>query len=325
MKKLEPMVSIICTAYNHEKYIRQCLDGFIMQKTDFTFEVLIHDDASTDGTADIIREYESLYPNIIKPIYQKENQYSKGIRIIKTFILPLAKGKYFAFCEGDDYWCDIDKLQKQVDFLEYHLDYSACVHNTEFQYLFTGKNVVRYDNKDKDLELSDCVYEGLQSFHMSSVMYRLEIRLKAPAFTTMMENVGVGDYPIAIYLALVGKIHYFGDVMSVYRCGTENSWTKRMKGNTKKRILLVESSLRTLHAANEYSNRQYNDIFYKAIKKRTYILYVLNEDFKNILKDKENFKKESCMFKIRVFLYAHFPFMKNIWRSFKKKVLKHDK
>lgn len=123
-----PLLSICCLAYNHAPYIRQCLDGFMMQKTDFAFEVLIHDDASTDGTADIIREYEAKYPDIIKPIYQTENQYSKGIKISGTYQFPRAKGKYIAMCEGDDYWIDPLKLQKQVDFLEANEDYSLCCH-----------------------------------------------------------------------------------------------------------------------------------------------------------------------------------------------------
>ena len=104
MKDNCPLVSICCITYNHAPYIRQCLDGFMMQQTNFTFEVLIHDDASTDGTADIIREYESKYPDIIKPIYQTENQYSKGVKVSATFNFPRAKGKYIAMCEGDDYW-----------------------------------------------------------------------------------------------------------------------------------------------------------------------------------------------------------------------------
>lgn len=121
-----PLVSICCVTYNHASYIRECLDGFMMQKTNFTFEVLIHDDASTDGTADIIKEYEIKYPGIIKPIYQIENQYSKGISPSVTFNFPRAKGKYIAMCEGDDYWTDPLKLQKQVDFLESHPDYVMC-------------------------------------------------------------------------------------------------------------------------------------------------------------------------------------------------------
>ena len=116
----EIMVSICCLTYNHEPYIRDCLEGFVNQKTNFKFEVIIHDDASTDKTADIIREYESKYPDIIKPIYQTENQYSQGIKFGKKYIYPKMRGKYVAFCEGDDYWCDNNKLQKQFDFFDFY-------------------------------------------------------------------------------------------------------------------------------------------------------------------------------------------------------------
>ena len=119
-------VSICCLAYNHEPYIRQCLDGFVMQKCNFTFEVLIHDDASKDKTASIIREYEAKYPDIIKPIYQTVNQYSIGVSATKKHNFPRSKGKYIAICEGDDYWTDPLKLQKQVDFLEANQNFSIC-------------------------------------------------------------------------------------------------------------------------------------------------------------------------------------------------------
>ena len=124
------MVSVCCLAYNHEPYIRDCLEGFVKQKTDFKYEVLIHDDASTDKTAEIIREYEDKYPELIKPIYQTENQWSKGVPLTNTFLYARANGKYYAICEGDDYWCDENKLQKQFDFMQAHPEYSACVHNS---------------------------------------------------------------------------------------------------------------------------------------------------------------------------------------------------
>ena len=107
-------VSVCCLVYNHEKYLRQCLDSLLMQETNFKYEILIHDDASTDGSADIIREYESKFPDIIKPIYQTENQYSKQVQISWTYQYPRARGKYLAWCEGDDFWSDKKKLQKQV-------------------------------------------------------------------------------------------------------------------------------------------------------------------------------------------------------------------
>ena len=132
------MVSVICNTYNHGPYVRDALEGFVTQQTNFPFEVLVHDDASTDNTADIIREYEAKYPEIIKPIYQTENQYSQKVRIDRTFQIPRITGKYVAVCEGDDYWTDPMKLQKQVDFLESHPDYSLCACSTVWQNLKTG-------------------------------------------------------------------------------------------------------------------------------------------------------------------------------------------
>ena len=125
-----PLVSIRCLVYNHEPFLRQCLDGFVMQQTTFPFEAIVHDDASTDGSAAIIREYAEKYPDIIKPIYETENQYHKHdgsiARILNAAMHP--QSKYIAVCEGDDYWTDPHKLQIQVDFLESHPDYSFSVH-----------------------------------------------------------------------------------------------------------------------------------------------------------------------------------------------------
>lgn len=128
MEQLPVIVSIRCLAYNHEPYIRECLEGFVMQQTNFRFEAIVHDDASTDGTADIIREYAEKYPDIIKPIFETENQYSKHDGSLGRIMRVACTGKYIAMCEGDDYWTDPLKLQKQVDFMEEHEDYSLCCH-----------------------------------------------------------------------------------------------------------------------------------------------------------------------------------------------------
>ena len=126
------LVSIVCLTYNHAPYIRQCLDGFLMQKCDFDFEVLIHDDASTDGTSDIIREYAKNYPHIVKPIFQTENQFTKGLQGVNMrFKFPRAKGKYIAMCEGDDYWTNPLKLKIQVDYLEENSDHVLSFHNVK--------------------------------------------------------------------------------------------------------------------------------------------------------------------------------------------------
>ena len=138
------IVSICSITYNHAPYIRQCLDGFLMQKTNFKYEILVHDDCSTDGTTEIIREYAKKYPNIIIPILQSVNQYQNGNkRILATFVFPKARGKYIALCEGDDYWTDPLKLQKQVDYMEKHEECGMCY--TKFDILLSSNNIILHD------------------------------------------------------------------------------------------------------------------------------------------------------------------------------------
>ena len=134
MKQEQPiLVAIHCLVYNHEPYLRDCLEGFVMQQTNFPFVAIVHDDASTDNSAAIIREYEEKYPDIIKPIYETENQYSRrdgSLGRIMNAAVDATGAKYVTMCEGDDYWTDPHKLQKQVDFLDAHPEYEyvLCCH-----------------------------------------------------------------------------------------------------------------------------------------------------------------------------------------------------
>ena len=129
----EPLVCIRCTTFKQERYIADCLEGFLIQETNFPFEVCIHDDASPDRTADIIREYEAKYPHIIKPLYETENQWSKNDGSFTRIVAGMLTRKYIAMCEGDDYWTDPHKLQTQIDFLESHPDYSLTFHDAEIK------------------------------------------------------------------------------------------------------------------------------------------------------------------------------------------------
>ena len=222
--KDEIMVSVCCLAYNHEQYIRDALDGFVSQKVDFKYEVFVHDDASTDRTPEIIREYAEKYPDIIKPIFQTENQYSKGVAISRDIIYPRTSGKYIALCEGDDYWCDEHKLQRQVDFLEAHEDYSACVHNTEELDCISGGKRALYDTKaDHDVTFAEVIQYGSAAFQTSSILCRRE-------YCFVPEGMHVehfDDYPRSAYLCLSGKVHRFKEIMSVYRLFATGSWTAR--------------------------------------------------------------------------------------------------
>ena len=223
MNNTIPLVSICCTTYNHVNYIRQCLDGFVIQKTKLPIEILIHDDASTDGTQDIIREYEAKYPNIIKPIYQKENQYSKGVKVSLVYNYSRAKGKYIALCEGDDYWTDPYKLQKQVDFLESHPDYVMCSHRFD-QYYEDGHRL----EKEKDDTFQGVDYDlrnligGKWLTQTLTVMYR-----RSALDLKQYERYGMSMDIILFYELLKhGKGYCFPEAMGVYRYHNGGVWSE---------------------------------------------------------------------------------------------------
>lgn len=227
------IVSIKCLVYNHAPYIRQCLDGFVMQKTNFAFEAIVHDDASTDGTQDIIREYAEKYPDVIKPIYETENQYSKRDgslrRIMNEAISPSTK--YIALCEGDDYWIDPYKLQKQVDFLETHPDYTMVCNRTklysEKKKAFIGENYCY--NHNCTIKTKDVIYRSGLFISTCSIIYRKEIKDNYPDYCI---KCAVGDYPLQIMAAMKGKVYYFNNVMSVYRVQNSNSWMGKQEWRT---------------------------------------------------------------------------------------------
>lgn len=234
---MSALVSIICLTYNHEAYLRETLEGFVMQKTDFPFEALVHEDASTDGTAAILREYEAKYPEIIRPIYQTENQYSKpGVYIVKTFLLPRAEGKYFAVCDGDDPFTDPEKLQKQVDFLETHPEYSCCVHRARWHVAGTAPETDRIYpelSEGEDFTAEDIIRRGAGLFATNSFLIRREAYATIPETFRVPE---VGDYTTLMYAAICGKVRCLPEVMSVHNDGVEGSWTKRVWDDIPKRI-----------------------------------------------------------------------------------------
>lgn len=209
-----PLVSISCITYNHAAYIRQCLDGFIMQQTDFAYEVLIHDDCSTDGTTEIIREYAEKYPDVIKPMYETENQYSQGKPIgTSVWNLPRAKGTYVAICEGDDYWTDPLKLQKQVDILEAHSEMVCCY--TNYGTVDKNNQMIEWPNHNKNISRSftgDNFRELINGMYMQTltILYRKDV-------LESLDYQGGIDYSLALACALMGKCSYLKDVTANYR------------------------------------------------------------------------------------------------------------
>lgn len=252
------VVSIICNTYNHEKYIREALESFVMQKTDFAFEVLIHDDASTDNTADIIREYEAKYPELIKPIYQAENQYSQNIPIGAKYQVPRIKGKYVALCEGDDYWTDPYKLQKQVNALEAHPEVDICAHAAAKVLAGTGEVVAviapPYANMEV-IPVEQVILGGGGFVVTNSLMYRTELYRDVPKFRQMM-NI---DYALQVHGALRGGMLYLTDNMACYRWQSEGSWSIRMAEDIARYEAWTKNVLAMLRQMDEDTKRLYHD------------------------------------------------------------------
>ena len=208
------MVSIKCITYNHEPYIRQCLEGFVMQKTNFRFEAVVHDDASTDGTADIIREYAEKYPDIIKPIYETENQYSKKDGSLGRIMDAACTGKYIAMCEGDDYWTDPLKLQKQVDILESNPEV-GLVH-TDFD-LVKGKRR-HFKRSSKPEGYLSFILNGNFKIGTLTVVYRRSLYNELSKDWNKIEpRLLMGDLPLWIELAAISQFVYISVSTARYR------------------------------------------------------------------------------------------------------------
>lgn len=255
-----PLVSISCITYNHAPYIRECLDGFMMQQTNFPFEVLIHDDASTDGTTEIIRGYAEKYPNIIKPLYEEENQWVKGRRGSAAFNFPRAQGKYIALCEGDDYWTDPLKLQKQVDFLESHPDYVMCTHHYN-EYIQTNNKIKEHPKvKSTIIDLGTLIHFSYYYFQPVTLLYKKSV------FCTDEYNEYkiTRDTVLFYYLLTKGKGYYINDTMAAYRRHTEGVWTgcnriQQWMSDYKVRISIYQKE-QTSEAAVFLINLFYEDI-----------------------------------------------------------------
>lgn len=298
-------VSIICNAYNHGKYIRDALEGFVMQKTDFPFEVLVHDDASTDNTADVIREYAEKYPELIKPIIQTENQYQKNRGAVRKIQAARVHGKYIALCEGDDYWNDPDKLQMQYDYMEAHPDCTLCACSTNWLNMLSGK-VEKHCKIDHDMDLSleDIILEkNGRIFPTVSVFVKSYIWMEKLTW-----GFPIGDYPLAVYAALHGTVHMLAKPMCVYRWYAEGSWTARMD-DSKRRANVSQRMINGLQNLNEYTEYRYNDIITKRIKRHKYTLALMNHDFAALKSDEliDMYKSRDLIHRTSDMIRCKFP------------------
>lgn len=302
-----PLVSISLVVYNQEEYLAQAIESCLMQEVNFDYEIIIHDDKSTDNSSEIIREYARAYPEIITPIIQTENQFSKGIEVNAFIVIPKAKGKYIAFLEADDYWIDKHKLQYQIDFLERNPQVSMCF--TATKRIFLSKNrdpeIKRFQNYDTVCSKKDIIVQGGNLVDMGSAVIRASVFEDLPAWYS---NTQIWDGTMPLLSSLHGEVYYLNRVTSVYRYETPGSWTQTNVKNLEKRKNNLIKSIKTLdefdiftnfehhkliHKKNEVkiiellllsgSNRENKDIYYRKLSlksKFTYNIFNLSGSFK---------------------------------------------
>ena len=269
--------------------------------------MIVNDDASPDKTAEIIREYEKKYPDIIHGIYQTENQYSKNIDITEKIFLPAVTGKYVAICEGDDYWTDPSKLQRQVDALEKNKDCFFCVHKTvevsedEQPTGITFPEVECTEGKilpDEFLMMGQNYQFQTSSYLFNGDMWR-EYEKNPPEFKTVC---AVGDETYMLYFASLGPVYYIDSAMSCYRRGVPTSWSERQKkGNRSENICKsAEKMVRTLQSYDEYTEGKFHDICLIRESQQLYMRLMLSEKAKELLKseNREMFNKLSLKRKV---------------------------
>lgn len=297
------LVSVICTTFNHEKYIRKCLDSLVNQKTRFKYEIIVHDDASTDGTQEILLEYAEKYPDLFVLILQKENIFSQGINRWSEYVYPMIRGKYVAQCEGDDFWTDEGKLQIQADFLNNNSEYVLCGHSAYYANedgTLQNDAYFNYGFGDREITTEDIISDWKMA--TNSMMYLKTARGKD--IIPYRGNAQNGDFCDMTYLSLHGKVYFIDRLMSAYRSVSIGSISWNNNHNPQRNI---ESNIRFIELLNRFDNyteKKYTDAINKKIGDTKFTIALISGDLKEIKKHSYEYKK--LQKKDRLRLYAKF-------------------
>lgn len=304
-----PKVSIKCLAYNHEKYIGACLEALLNQVTNFSFEIVVHDDCSTDGTKDIIQYFEQKYPHIIKPIYETENLYSKGNGRLENAINPFLKGKYLAFCECDDLWLDVYKLQKQIDILESNEKCSLVLSDGYIGEDPSKAIQINPYGIDKSGYISvDTVFISKNNLVPTcSMVCKTSLYLSMPSFFKISP---VGDKPIRMWCSINGDVYYFADPMVFYRTNSgPQSFGSRAK-DAQYAQHICHDFCEFLNEFDKYTNFNYHQLIRYMVQKEEYIYLGRIKDYKNMVRCsymKNDYVKIPLLDKVKICIKAYFP------------------
>lgn len=322
MDNRECMVSIWCTCYNHAQYVAQALDSFLMQETDFPYEIIISDDASPDGSADIIRSYAEKYPDIIRPILLEENLFSTGANMFQALFFERSRGKYVALCEGDDYWTDPKKLQLQVDFMERHPEYSACVHNTMLLYCGTDQEsrLLLKNDSDIDIPLKTMLSGNSRSYHTSSLLCRAELICSPPDFYFVANDYGFDDHAIALWMYLNGKVRYLDRCMSVYRINsTASAWSSEVDWQYDKLCRFISGEIAMLKVFAGHVEGPEKSLAEQEILEREFeLMYIQGRDREQRKAPyRELLNKKPFKYRVFNFLKSYVPGLSKAYRRVK--------
>jgi glycosyltransferase involved in cell wall biosynthesis len=233
-----------------------------MQETTFPVEILVHDDASTDGTAEIIREYAEAFPQLIKPILQTKNQYSQG-KFVAANNYCRARGHYVAICEGDDYWCDPRKLQKQTVALENNPDIDLSIHSAYKIHYKTGmKSVIgRYRTESGIVPVGSVITKAQGVIPTASSFLRRSVLSEITEFRNARPYLTIGDIYVHFFGSVRGGAYYINEPMSIYRSNVPGSWNERVLVNAEMRLRHASARLRSYSELDRRTGRKYSAYF----------------------------------------------------------------
>lgn len=256
------MVSIFCLTYNHAPFIKDALEGFLKQKTSFAYNVLVFDDASTDGTSDILMNYQKKYPEIFNVYISPQNTYNSPERekILSLLYDHYLTGKYIAWCEGDDYWIDENKLQLQVDYMEHNLNCSMTAHAARWLDCTQNKEWI-YSPYDisKKVSPEEIILQKNGNLSTATLVMHREVFFRENSFP----RCDVEDWPIQLYAICKGEIYYFNKVMSVYRYMHPGSWSAKISKDEEKHILHNYGMVDFLKKYDIFTKLQFHDVVRK--------------------------------------------------------------
>ena len=314
-KYAEPLVTIQCATFNHENYIETALDSFLKQKTTFPFVIFVHDDCSTDTTADIIKKYKKKYPKIINSVIEKENLWSKKDDSFTEVIKANIHTKYVALCEGDDFWIDDNKLNKQVRFLENNPDFSISITNgktydvitKKYEEIFLGDEK-KFASSKHVIDLSNCSVPMFPP--TASYVYRYDHRNEIDKVPKCFN----GDMRKRLFYMTRGKCYYFKDEMVVYRINVNGSAMTRAKKKCRKAKFNQElQTCRMIDYIDKLSQYKYTDELWKikvnrlnsALSNAHSLKVIFDPYFKRVWRESSYFRKVILIIKIVMpeFLY----------------------